>query len=350
MRTTRVLALLTTALLLLTACARPGAPGGAAVPSAFTADSAKAVKLEVAATGGGVSLRTGEATAGIAVPAGAADAGAVWSVVPLTQAPAGVKKPLCPGVFVDTAGKEPKSPCSIGFAIPGTASPDATIVRISDDGKVQVVATDRITVNGRTVLTASVDGFSAYTTSEEDAAARDQAFVDRAKKRGKAVDWTIKVVGSEQKRVEGWTFDYQLDMFASGGGVEQAGTYKGHASLSLDGKYDKTISIIKGFGTVNGIGRDQSLTFTMIDPSLAYLSGSGAPDDPQVDGFGTMKLEGMSSIDISAVGPTAKGHYNKNNVKGSGGVPFTLAVKGEDVQVEIANIGIFPGKILRTSK
>lgn len=339
-------------LLAIAGCSGPGgsAGGGGSLPSGLAGDAAKAAKLEVGATGGGASVRTGEATAGVSVPEGAAEAGAVWSVVPLTQAPAGVKKPLCPGVFVDTAGKEPKAPCAIGFAIPGTASPDATIVRISDDGKVQAVATDRITVNGRTVLTASVDGFSAYTTSEEDAAARDKAFTDREKARGKSVDWTIKVIGSEQKKVEGWTFDYQLDLFASGGGVGQAGTYKGHASLSLDGKYDKTISIIKGFGTVNGIGRDQNLTFTMIDPSLAYLSGSGAPDDPQVDGFGAMKLEGMGGIDITAVGPNAKGHYKNQNVKGSGGVPFTLAVKGEDVQVEIANLGIFPGKILRTSK
>ncbi len=63
-----------------------------------------------------------------------------------------------------------------------------------------------------------------------------------------------------------------------------------------------------------------------------------------------MKLDGMGSLDIAAIGPTVSGKYDKNNAKGSGSVPFTITVKGEDVQIEIPKVGIFPGKILRTGK
>lgn len=327
--------------------------GGPAVPAAFKADAAKAVDLAITDKGGGTAVAVGDAKAAVSVPPGSAKAGATWKVVPLTEAPAAVKKPLSAGVYVDVAGAAPTGLCAVGFSLPGTASPDAAIVRISDDGKsTEVVATTRIVTGGRTLLSAYVDGFSAYTTSEEDAAARDKAFVEGEKKRGKTVDWTIKAGGTETREVEGWKFTYELDLFASGGGTEQGGTYKGHSMLSVDGKYTAKDmpAFIKTFGKVNGIGRDQALTFTMIDPSLGYLLGPGAPDDPQVDAYGTMKLEGMGSLDIRATAPNVKGQYTKNNVQGSGGVPFTIAVKGEDVQVEIPDVGIFPGKILRTSK
>jgi hypothetical protein len=250
----------TTVLLLLslalaaTACVStgpgiPGTGGASGVPSAFKADEAKAAKLDITAKGGGVAVASGDAKAAVSVPAGAAAAGSTWRVVPLTTAPAGVKKPLCPGVYIDTAGIKPTGPCAIGFSLPGTASPDATIVRISEDGKsTEIVPTQRIVRGGRTVLTASVDGFSPYTTSEEDAAARDKASVDKAKAKGQQVDWTIKAGGKETKTNEGWTFNYELDLFASGGGVDRSGAYKGHSSLSLDGKYKGPASIVKSFG------------------------------------------------------------------------------------------------------
>jgi hypothetical protein len=60
-------------------------------------------------------------------------------------------------------------------------------------------------------------------------------------------------------------------------------------------------------------------------------------------------MKGMASLGIVAVGPTASGSYNKS-VKAGDPVPFTILVKGEDVQIEIPEVGIFPGKILRTTK
>jgi len=329
----------------------PGSTGGAAtpaVPSVFKSDATKAAKLTVAAAGGGVAVHSGESTVAVWVPTGAAAAGAVWSVTPLTEAPKGVKKPLCPGIYVDTAGKKPTQPCLIAFALPGKAPEGATIVKIAEDGaSTQIVGTQRIERDGQTWLIADVDGFSPYTTSEEDKAAADQAFQDRAKARGKQVDWTIKVGGNETQTKEGWTFKYELDLFASGGGAGQGGVYKGHSSLSLDGSYKGPASIVKSFGKVSGIGRDQSLTFVMVDPALASLiTGESDP----TTGSGSMKLDGMGSFSATAIAPNVSGHVDKKNVKSSGGVPFTIVVKGEDVQVEVPNVGIFPGKILRTTK
>jgi hypothetical protein len=354
-----------TAIVLMLALVLPGCSGGGStgsgsgtpgsqagsIPSGLKADVSKAAALDVSANGTGAAVRSGDATMAVYVPAGAAQAGAKWRLVPLTSAPAGAKKPLCPGVWVDTAGAEPTKPCLIGFALPGKAATNATIVRLGDDGSAaQIIPTTRVELGGMTLLSATVDGFSPYTTSEEDQAAIDKAAVDRAKARGQSVDWTIKAGGAETQHAQGWTFDYELDFFASGGGEGQGGIYNGHAMLSLQGKYKGPVSIVKSFGNLSGTGRDQKLRFIIVDAQLASLLTGEPVGDPIIAGSGAMQLEGLGSLDISAVGPTVSGRYNKKNQSAKGAVPFTIKVSGNDVQVEIAKVGIFPGKILRTTK
>jgi hypothetical protein len=325
-------------------------PSESDVPSAFElAEGAK--DLVITAEGGGAGVSTGAAYAAVSVPAGAAEAGVTWKVTPLAVAPAGVEKPLCPGIYVDVAGSEPTTWCAVGFSIPGTASPDATIVKLADDGTVaEIIPTDRMEYGGRTFLTAYVDAFSPYTTAEEDAAARDQAFQERAEKWGKQVDWTIKVAGSETKEVQGWKFTYELDMFASGGGVGMGGIYTGHALISMTGKYEESLGVVQGLGDVSGGARDQALTFYMIDGALAdLLTGETVEGMPCARGY--IRGEGYGNLNIYATAPTAKGEYHSGPVSGAEPMEFDLKVTtGEDVQVEIADIGIFPGKILRTTK
>jgi hypothetical protein len=351
------------ALVLLAAFGLAGCKGGGSggttgsgpesgdLPEAFTAAEG-AKELAITAEGGGVGLSTGDAYAAVSVPTGAAEAGATWKVTPLAEAPAGVEKPLCPGIWVDVAGSEPTTWCAIGFSLPGTASPDATIVKLADDGTVaEVIPTDRMDYGGRTFLTAYVDSFSPYTTAEEDQAARDQAFQDRAKRWGKEVDWTIKVIGSETKEVEGWTFTYELDMFASGGGVGMGGIYKGHALLSMTGKYEGPASIVQSFGDVSGGVRDQALTFYMIDGALADLLTGQTVEVGMPCAQGSIKGEGYGNLNIYATAPTVSGEYHSGPTSSSEPMPFDLKVTtGEDVQVEIKDIGIFPGKILRTTR
>ena len=48
--------------------------------------------------------------------------------------------------------------------------------------------------------------------------------------------------------------------------------------------------------------------------------------------------------------PNVQGQYDKNNVQGADAVPFRIEVAGEDVKIYIDKVGIFPGKILRTTK
>ena len=323
-------------------------------PDGFVADDESAVELAVTADGGGAGVSTGDAYAAVFVPAGAAEDGATWTVTPLTEAPEGVEYPLCPGVYVDTQGDDPTDWCSIGFSLPGEASPNATIVRLADDGTVaEVVATSRMDYGGRTFLTADVQGFSPYTTAEEDQEARDQAWTEQAKKKGQTPDWTIKVIGTETQENQGWTFDYELDMFASGGGMGKGGTYKGHAMLDMTGTYDDagaTSPFFTTTGAVNAIGRDQALTFQMIDSDLANLLTGG--DDVMPCATGVMNLEGMGDLNIEAFGVQGEhGQVGEQDVQTAGGVAFTLKVTTfEDVQVEIENVGIFPGKILRTAQ
>jgi hypothetical protein len=323
-----------------------------AVPAAFKADVSAGADLRIDAKGGAVAVHSGEATVAVAVPPGAAVTGASWRVTPLTEAPAGAKGALCPGVYVDVAGAEPSKPCAIAFALPSDRVTDnTTIVRVSDDGaSAEIVPTGRSVVGATTLLTADVDGFSTYTTSEEDAAARDKAAVDRAKARGKQADWTMKAVGTETQAIEGWTFVYNLDLFASGAGVEQTGLYKGTAMLDIQGTYKGPASIVKSAGTISAIGRDQNMEIMLIDARIIDLVTGEPVGEPRTAGLGVMNLTGMGSLDIQAVGPTAKGQVKKDDIQGASPVLFSISVTGEDVQVEINDLGIFGGKILRTTK
>ena len=357
---TRLLVLCIAFLLVLTTAGCGGGTSGGSsadkgaekptLPEAFIADGA-GTALPISADGGGVAVDVGDAKAAVSVPAGAAEAGATWMVIPLASAPTLAEKALCPGVYVDTAGKEPSAPCSIGFSLPGTASPDACIVKLAEDGSIaEAMATTRVETGGRTLLTAYVDGFSAYTTAEEDAAARDQAFVDRAKARGKQVDWTIKAGGTEEQNNQGWKFTYELDFFASGGDVGMGGIYNGHGYLSIKGEYAETMGVVSGFGKINAVGRDDKLRFAIIDAPLADLLTGASIETPIISGYGIMNAKGMGSLNMSAVGPNAKGQYDKNNIEGDSPVPFRVEIAGEDVKIYIDNVGIFPGKILRTTQ
>ncbi len=326
------------------------------LPDGFVVDEESAVELAVTADGGGVGVSTGEAYAAVYVPPGAAEEGATWTITPFVEAPEGVTTALCPGVNVDTAGAEPTDWCSIGFSLPGTASENATIVKLADDGTVaEVVATTRMDYGGRTFLTAYVDGFSPYTTAEEDQAARDAAWTEQAKQKGQTPDWTIKVIGTETQENQGWTFNYELDLFASGGGISKGGTYNGHAMLNMEGTYDDAGATAPYFttsGAVNAIGRDQALTFFIVDaPTMNLLTGAPL-DSPSLCGAGNMVLEGMGDLNIEAFGAQGEhGEVDDQDVQSTGAVPFTITVTTfEDVQVEIENVGIFPGKILRTAQ
>lgn len=349
-------ALLATVLLFGMGGCKTSTGGSDGSSSSGGVDDAAAVELAITAEGGGAGLATGDAYAAVYVPPGAAEDGATWTITPLADKPEGVPTAFCPGIEVDVAGAEPTDWCTIGFSLPTTASPDATIVKLADDGTVaEVIATSRMDYGGRTFLTADVQGFSPYTTAEEDQEARDQAWTDQAKKKGQAPDWTIKVIGSETQENQGWTFNYELDMFASGGGISKGGTYKGHAMLAMEGTYDDAGAYAPYFttsGAVNAVGRDQALAFFIVDAATMNLL-TGAPlDSPSLCGTGNMVLEGMGDLNIEAFGVQGEhGEVDNQDVQSTGAVPFTITVTTfEDVQVEIENVGIFPGKILRTAQ
>ena len=358
MRGKRWMALCAVSALLVSALGCGGDAGGSDAgssgsdsPAAFELAEG-ATDLAITAEGGGAGVSTGDGYAAVSVPAGAAAAGATWKVTPLAKAPAGVTSPLCPGIYVDTAGSEPTTWCAVGFSIPGTASPDATIVKLADDGTVaEIVPTSRMDYGERTFLTAYVDGFSAYTTAEEDQAARDQAFQDRAKAKGQQVDWTIKVLGTETQNNQGWEFIYDLDLFASGGDVGVGGLYKGTCVFSVKGKYVENLGIVQGLGDISGGVRDDDVQFWIVDAALADLLTGESVGSPIVSGVGEINGQGFGNLNIYASGPTVSGEYHSGPVSGSDPVRFTITVKTfEDVQVEIPNVGIFPGKILRTTK
>jgi len=344
-------ALVLVAALVLAGCGgggdKAGSAGekGEAAQSAFELDSAAEVSMAITEKGGGVAVDSPGGKAAVWAPPGAAD-GATWKVTPIASAPQGVEDILIPGVYVDVAGKEPSAPCSVGFAIQGAAPAGATVVKYADDGKSWEVVPSVVTTDGATTLVrAQVEGFSAYGLGDA-----DQTLRDRAKANGKQSDWTIKVVGSETQEAEGWTFVYDLDMFASGAGIDKGGVYTGYATLTVTGKFDESFGgIVQGLGDIKASARDDALKFVIADEPLADLLTGAPVGDPYVGGVGLMNGKGMGSLNISATGPTASGSYS-DDVTGDSPMRFKIEIKGEDVQVEIDKVGIFPGKILRTEK
>lgn len=312
------------------------------VPAVFDADEKNAAELAITSDGGGAFVAGNGGRAAVSVPAGAVPDGTSWRLIPIATAPAGVEKPLAGGIYVDTAGREPSQPCSVGFMIPSIAPANATITRVADDGTTEVIATSRSERNGATYLTAYVEGFSAYFPTEA-----DEEAITKAWSQGKIVDWTIKVAGTETQQVEGWTFNYEVDFFASGGDIGMGGTYAGHGDLWVTGTYDQPMGIIATMGDLSGHARDDNLKFTLIEHSLASLL-TGESEDTVVNGWGTMNGKGLGELNIAAWGPNVAGGTSES-AEGATPLPFTLIVNGEDVQLEIPNVGIFPGKILRTT-
>ncbi len=138
-------------------------------------------------------------------------------------------------------------------------------------------------------------------------------------------------------------------MFASGGGVDVGGFYNGYATLGIKGNYKGPASIVKSYGKISGIGAGLE---AQVHHHRRAADGSAHRESVEnpVGGSGKMNMKGMASLNMAASGPTASAKYSKHNIEGSDPVPFTILIKGEDVQVEIPNVGIFPGKILRTTK
>lgn len=314
------------------------------VASVFDLDTAAEESIDITADGGGAAVRSGEATVAVWVPAGAADE-ASWKLTPLASAPEGIDGLLVPGFNVDTGGLQPKAACSIAFAVAGRLPTETTtIVRYTDDGMgYEIVPSAVIWRESDTLVTAEVEGFSSYGLAEADA-----TDVATANENAGMVDWTIKVVGTETQTVEGWTFNYELDLFASGAGVSKGGMYHGHAALFMDGTYDGPAGIVSSFGDLNGVGRDEALEFSVVDAPLASLIDDEPIVDQAILGHGIMRLQGLGELNIYASAPNVSGQYESGKVEGGDPVPFDIEIVGEDVEVEIPNVGIFPGKILRT--
>ncbi|MDO9107986.1 MAG: hypothetical protein Q7U89_03235 [Coriobacteriia bacterium] len=119
-----------------------------------------------------------------------------------------------------------------------------------------------------------------------------------------------------------------MQLTEKGGGVAQGGVCEGYATFTVNGEYDgPAASFLQSFGEVKGTGRDDKLRFISL-----------------------MHANGLASLNMAVSGPNVSASYNKDNIQGDSPVPFSIKVTGEDVQVEIPNVGIFPGKILRTEK
>jgi len=317
-------------------------------PPGIELDRAAAAPLAIGADGGRAAVTTGSWTAMVAVPAGAAAAGATWSLIPLRSAPAGIPDALAPGVYVDEAGQPPTGDCLIAFRTEGKADPDATIVRLSADGSsAELVATDRQQGVASTLLIAEVSGFSSYGVGKGSAAARDKAKKDRQKQRRS--HYAISVHDKVAFTVQDWKFSATLDMNLAGGGSTLGGNYKGPATLVFKGRYDKSLGVVQGIGDINWSGKGKA---------TAYLYGDLAPLMPlednglkyyleDVDGYGSFTIKGSGALDMLARAPA--GSYKAPGIKVKDGVqlPYRIGVTGTRVTIEIANLGEFSGDLVK---
>ena len=201
-------------------------------------------------------------------------------------------------------------------------------------------------------MVAEVDGFSAYGLGDGGDASAGGGTAAGNNAGGKQVDWTVKVIGTETQEDQGLKLTYDLDFFASGGGVGQGGHYKGHGQIVMVGKYDESLGgIVKALGDIKATARDDNLSFTVCDASLAnLLTGNDAGnEDGVLRGSGIFHGKAEGTLALSATGPTASGKVDKT-ANGDSPLPFTIEIAGEDAKIEVANMGIFGGKILRTEK
>jgi len=316
-------------------------------PPGVVLDRAAAVPLAIGTDGGRAAVTSGEWTAMVAVPSGAAAAGTTWSLLPLRLAPAVIPDALAPGVYVDDAGSPPTGDCLIAFRAAGKADPDATIFRLSADGtSAELVATDRQQGDASTILIAEVSGFSSYGVGKGSAAARDKA--KREHNKQKKSHYVISVHDKVSFAVQDWKFSATLDMNLAGGGSTLGGNYKGPATLLFTGKYNKVLGgIVRGLGKIHweGKGATTASLFGDLAP-LVPLDDSDLPYQMEdVSGFGSFTIKGAGALDALARAPA--GTYKAPGIPVKGGVkmPFRINVTGAKVTVEIANLGEFSGNL-----
>lgn len=318
-------------------------------PPGLDLDRSAATPLAIGARGGRAAVTTGGWTAMVAVPAGSAETGATWSLIPLRTAPAGIPDALAPGVYIDEAGHPPTGDCLIAFRMAGKADPDAAIFRLSADGtSAELVATDRQQGDASTILLAEVSGFSPYGVGKGSAAARDKAKSERRKKQKS--HYVISVHDKVSFEVQDWKFSATLDMNLAGAGSTSGGSYKGTATLLFTGKYNKVHGgIIQGIGKINWKGKGAATAHLYGDLApLIPLEHNGLPylmDD--VSGFGSFTIKGAGALDMLARAPA--GTYKAPGVPVKDGVrmPFLINVTGTKVTVEIANLGEFSGDLVK---
>lgn len=336
--------------------ASPGtsATASASTPSGLDLDEAAGADLLVTADGGRVAVRSGDWTALVAVPRGAAADGARWRVVPLRAAPDGIPDALGPGVYVDEAGQPPTGDCVIAFTTTGAADPDAAIYRLAEDGaSAELVATDRRQTDAGTILMAEVSGFSSYGVGTATKAARAKAKQQRKKQQ--QGHYVISVHDKVTFTVQDWKFRASLDMNLAGGGATHGGSYKGVATLVFTGKYTKNLGgVIQGLGNIkwSGKGSTTALLFGDLGPlgPLLPLDDQDLPylmEMDDVGGYGSFVIKGSGSLNMLAKAPA--GTYRAPGIPVKDGVkmPFRISVSGENVTVEIANLGEFSGHLTK---
>jgi hypothetical protein len=321
----------------------PVAPSG---PAGVDLDTAATTALTIGADGGHATVTTGTWTAMVVVPAGSASAGSSWTVTPLRTAPAGVADALSPGLYVDDAGQPPTGDCLIGFSTPGTADPDATIVKLAIDGaSSELVATYRKDTKGATLLVARVGGFSTYGVGKGTKAARDAAKKKQSKQQG---HYSISVHDKVSFTKDGWRFSFTLDLNLAGGGTSSGGNYKGKATLLFTGRYKETLGgIITALGNPDWEGRGSATALLFGELGALTDLKNGLPYEmDDISGTGSATLKGTGRFKASASGPIGSmstGKQIKNGVE----LPYLINVDGDKVTVEVANVGEFSGHLVR---
>jgi hypothetical protein len=317
-------------------------------PPGIDLDSAAAKPLLVGPDGGHVLLSSGDWTVVVSVPRGAVPAGTNWTVAPLRTAPSGIPDALAPGIYVDEAGQAPAVDCMVAFATLGAAHPDATIVKLSEDGlSSQVVASQRQDTKAGTVLVAEVSGFSGYGVGKAPAAARKTASDQRKKKGG--APYAISVHDTVKFNVEDWKFQFTLDMNLAGGSGDGTGTYTGNTTLAFSGNYAKDLAgVIKGLGKVSGSakGSANAFLFDSTDPLMPLLDDFPYQmDDPS--GYGSVTVASSGGLSMLAKAPAGTVTVPTIKAKKNLIVPFRIKVDGTKVTVEISKIGEFSGDLVK---
>ncbi len=299
-------------------------------------------KKLVSEEGGSLALKTDDgASIRIVFPQGSLGKDSSLVAAPLANQP--LKGSSIKGFSLEEkgTGKGPSmsGPAFVVITADRELPENTSIVRLAGDGY-EVVPTAMKAEKGRTVLSATLSHFSAYTTTEitpEQIAEADEARKSQAYE--KDYDWVIYVKDTVEHKSGPFDTTVSLDLRAVNTSGGLGGTYRG----SIKGTAKNSMNIPGGMANAPFVISSDNLIFDLA-PTLAPLAPLGeskeeegplAPlttdNETDYEGHGTIEMTSKGSMNVQSMG-----YYgSKAAPSTTTSIPFEVTIIGPWVRLAL---------------